>query len=66
MNINRYAIPSKAALARCIARAVPSNFAAPQAPAALALRQAQEVARPFSINKKVRAYRGPIFVSVFS
>jgi len=45
--------------------AVPLVYAAPQAPAAQALREAQSVLRPLSINRKVKPYRGPIFVSVF-
>jgi hypothetical protein len=51
----------------CLVRqAIPRQFAAPQAPAAWALKQAQQVARPLSINRRVRPYRGPIFVSVFA
>jgi hypothetical protein len=49
-----------------MAQVIPSKFAAPQAPAALAMKQAKEVARPFSINKNVKAYRGPIFFNVFA
>ena len=45
---------------------VPIQFASLKAPAALALRDAKAVARPLSINKRVAAYRGPIFHGVFS
>jgi hypothetical protein len=45
---------------------VPVPFASVKAPAALALREARAVARPLSINKRVAAYRGPIFHGVFS
>jgi hypothetical protein len=45
---------------------VPNHFKTTQAPAAWALKEAREKDRPFSINKRVRAYTGPIYVGVFS
>ena len=46
--------------------AIPLHYVSPKAPAALALREAKDVLRQYSINKHVRPYTGPIFVGVFS
>lgn len=44
---------------------IPQEYAHPRAPAAYALREAKERGRPYSINRKVGAYTGPIFNGVF-
>jgi hypothetical protein len=53
-------------LTSLLRRAVPLMFADIRSPAAMALREASEVIRPYSVNKRVRPYNGPIYVSVFS